>query len=177
MRAFGSYGGAFLVIDSCPGQQYPCPHTAPAPHAPGMSQATIFTVGSVMLPELVMSACARRILLNCLLRPVRCCFHRPDPMRHGPSRLRPLMTRLSFPVRNSVCFFPRRDTYPELTCAPLPPCCHWHRGRQTLWRRGSNPPALLARQRAAAVPAHLHPAAHAACIAQWAALLVREFPA
>ena len=64
-----------------------------------------------------MSACARRILLNCLLRPVRCCFHRPGPMRHGPSRLHPLMTRLSFPVRNSVCSFSRRGTYPELTRA------------------------------------------------------------
>ena len=39
----------------------------------GTSRATTFGVGNAMLPEPVMSGRARRILLNCLPRPVRCC--------------------------------------------------------------------------------------------------------
>ena len=56
----------------------------------GMSRATIFGVGNAMLPEPVMSARARRILLNCLPHTVRCCFHRPDPIRHGPRPAAPV---------------------------------------------------------------------------------------
>ena len=92
----------------CPGLRCPhllaSPHTAPAPCAPGDGPGDHLR-GQRHAARTCDEARAKRILLNCLPRPVRCCFHRPGPIRHVPSRLRPLMTALSSPVRSSVCSF------------------------------------------------------------------------
>ena len=66
----------------------------------------------------------------------------------------------------------RRDTYPELTRARR--CRLVVIGIEVGGRFGDEAAGflrLLARQRAAAVPAHLRPAAQAAWVARWAALL------
>ena len=66
----------------------------------------------------------------------------------------------------------RRDTYPELTRARR--CRLVVVGVEVGGRFGAEAATLLrllARQRAAAVPAHLRPAAQAAWVARWAALL------
>ena len=66
----------------------------------------------------------------------------------------------------------KRDTYPELTRARR--CRLVVIGLEVGGRFGDEAATflrLLARQRAAAVPAHLRPAAQAAWVARWAALL------
>ena len=81
------------------------PHTAPAPRAPGDEPGDHLWGWQRHAAR----ACDERACETHLaeLSPAsrRCCFHRPDPIRHGPSRLRPLMKALSSPVRSSVCSF------------------------------------------------------------------------
>ena len=72
---------------------------------------------------------------------------------------------------NNATWRKRRDTYPELTRARR--CCLVVIGIEVGGCFGAEAATfsrLLARQRAAAVPAHLRPAAQAALVARWAAL-------
>ena len=73
---------------------------------------------------------------------------------------------------NNAAWRKKRDTYPELTRARR--CRLVVIGIELGGRFGAEAATflrLLARQRAAAVPAHLRPAAQAAWVARWAALL------
>ena len=75
-------------------------------------------------------------------------------------------------VPNNAARRKRRDTYPELTRARR--CRLVIIGIEAGGRFGDGAASFLrlpARQRAAAVPAHLRPAAQAAWVARWAALL------